>query len=97
MLSKDKRLAASEVRQIIKSGRSVRLGALSAKYEEAQSPKYAVVVSKKVASGAVERNALRRLVYNALPPALPRARVVLFVHSQSITPEDVIKICSQLS
>lgn len=97
MLAKKERLTASEVRQIIKSGRSARAGALSLKYEPAAEPQYAVVVSKKVAASAHKRNALRRLVYRSLPSALPRARVVLFVHSQSVTPEDVTNLCLQLS
>lgn len=97
MLPKRSRLTAQEVRDVMKAGRSARVLGLSAKIMPAASPKIAVVISKKVAPGAVERNRLRRLVYRSLPPPLPRARVVLFVQSAALTPEAVTQLCSQLS
>ncbi len=97
MLPKRARMSAIEVREVIKAGRSARVALLSAKYEASATPKVAVVISKKVAPGAVERNRLRRLVYRSLPSPLPPARVVLFVQSASLTPEAVTTLCSQLS
>ncbi|MBP7770514.1 MAG: ribonuclease P protein component [Candidatus Pacebacteria bacterium] len=97
MLPKRSRLSAADVRQVIKAGRSARGAGISAKYEPASSPQVAVVISKKVAHGAVERNRLRRLVYRSLPATLPRARVVLFVQSAKLDPEAITTLCSQLS
>jgi ribonuclease P protein component len=97
MLPKLSRLTAIEVRQVIKEGRSARVEGLSVKYAAAPASKAAVVVSKKVASGAVERNRLRRLVYSSLPSPLPSAHMVFFVQSAAVSPEQVAKLCSQLS
>lgn len=97
MLPKRARMSAIEVREVIKTGRSARVASLSAKYQASTTPKVAVVISKKVASGAVERNRLRRMVYRSLPAPLPHARVVLFVQSASLTSEAVTHLCSQLS
>ena len=97
MLPKRSRLSAAEVRQVIKTGRSARGAGISAKYEAASFPKAAVVISKKVAHGAVERNRLRRLVYRSIPSPLPPARMVLFVQSAQLDPETVTTLCSQLS
>ncbi|HEY4501891.1 MAG TPA: ribonuclease P protein component [Candidatus Paceibacterota bacterium] len=97
MLPKSSRLGAQEVRAVIQGGRSVRAEGLSAKFKASSTPKVAVVVSKKVVGGAVERNRLRRLVYQHLPEPLPRAHVVLFVLSSAFNPLQVAKLCSQLS
>lgn len=97
MLPKAARLSAPEVRNLIKTGRSARVDGLSAKYKAADTPKAAVVVSKKVAPRAVERNALRRLVYAHLPDPLPRAHMVLFVQSAQFDLKELTKLCSQLS
>lgn len=90
-------MSATEVREVMKTGRSARVPSLSAKYVASPTPKVAVVISKKVAPGAVERNRLRRMVYRSLPTPLPKARVVLFVQSASLTPEAVTTLCLQLS
>lgn len=85
------------MRAIIKSGRSLRADGISAKYQPGQALKVAVVVSKKVAPGAIERNRLRRLVYRSLPPSLPLVHVVLFVQSAALNSAQVATLCSQLS
>lgn len=96
MLPKRSRLRAAEVRQVIKTGRSARGAGISVKYEPASSPQVAVVISKKVAPGAVERNRLRRLVYRSLPSPLPSARMVLFVQSAKLDTGAILNLCSQL-
>lgn len=97
MLPKDSRLTAAQVRQVIKTGRPARGAGVSVKYEPSERPQAAVVVSKKVAKSAVERNRLRRMVYRSLPSPLPRARMVLFVQSAKLDPEAITQVCSQLS
>lgn len=84
MLPKRRRLTAAEVREVIARGRGRRGTALSVKILETNTPlRCAVVVSKKVARGAVERNRLRRAVYRALESVpLPKTgRAVLFVQA----------------
>jgi ribonuclease P protein component len=96
MLPKGARLSAHDVRMVIKNGRSIRTEGVSAKCL-AGAPGMAVVVSKKVAPKATERNRLRRLVYNALPSPLPSLRVVFFVMSKDLSPSQINTLCSQLS
>ena len=79
MLPKQARLTAREVRDTIASGRSLRASVLSAKYLPAQRLRASVVVSKKVARQAVERNRVRRAVYRALRNVEAHGTYVVFV------------------
>lgn len=98
MLPKKARLTAAEVREILKSGRSVRSGALSAKYKTAPHAKAAVVVSIKVAKSAVERNRLRRSAYLALRASMPKdVHVVFFLHKPELDPRELNSLCLKLS
>lgn len=104
MLAKKARLTASEVREILKSGRSARAGTLSVKYISstgslpAQTGKAAVVVSSKVAKTAVLRNRLRRSAYRTLRTALPRnIRAVFFLHKPLVDNAELTHLCSKLS
>ena len=98
MLPKRSRLTAQQVEEVLKSGKTARLAGLSAKYMPGASPKAAVVVSKKVAKGAVERNRLRRAAYAALARALPQDRhVVFFLHQPALDPAQLRSLCSKLS
>ncbi len=98
MLAKKQRLTAVEVREILKSGRSVRSATLSAKYLRGSGARAAVVVSTKVAKSAVERNRLRRAAYRTLREALPKnIRVVFFLHTPALNPEELTQLCLKLS
>jgi|SRR3989344_5031545 len=98
MLSKKQRLSASEVREIIKSGRSARAATLSAKFLPAKEGKAAVVVSAKVAKTAVLRNRLRRAAYQTLRTALPQhTQVVFFLHKPVLDPAELKALCLKLS
>ncbi len=67
MLPKKQRLSTEEVQEVITKGRSVRGTTLSIKYTENKGYFHAaVVVSKKVAKKAVDRNRLRRTIYMIL-------------------------------
>jgi ribonuclease P protein component len=79
MLPKQSRLTAGEVREVIAHGRSVRASVLSAKFVPAKQLRASVVVSKKVAKQAVERNRLRRAVYRALEKVKAEGIYVVFV------------------
>ena len=59
----------NHVNRVYKQGSSVRQGALSLKYRVAEGgshTKFAVVVSKKVAKNAVDRNRIRRRIFELL-------------------------------
>ena len=98
MLPKKARLGATEVREILKTGRSARVGGVSAKYVEASDARAAVVVSKKTAKTAVARNALRRRIYTTLDKTLPsRKHVVFFIQTNPFKTDDLVALCSRLS
>lgn len=98
MLPKKSRLTAAEVRDVLASGRSARAGALSAKYIKGRGAKAAAVVSSRVAKSAVNRNRLRRALYEALRTVLPRdTKVVVFLQKPAFDREDVATLCSKLS
>ncbi len=98
MLSKTNRLSATEVREILKSGRFVRLGTLSAKFKASPTSKAAVVVSTKVAPNAVARNTLRRAAYQVLRASLPKSvHVVFFLHKSALDPRELSSLCLKLS
>ncbi|MBX4192169.1 ribonuclease P protein component [Candidatus Parcubacteria bacterium] len=91
MLSHGARLRASEVRQIIKSGKSLRSAAaphVSLKYMQSPTFRAAIVVSKSIARTATERNRLRRAAYNALRELAPsfHAQAVLFIQKRPSSP-----------
>ena len=97
MLPKTKRLTSKEVREVLKMGKPIRAGAVSARYTKAPAAKAAVVVSTKVARSAVARNRLRRLGYRALATLPQRTHLVIFIHSKDVTQTDITTLCSKLS
>src|SRR3989344_3930583 len=98
MLSKKQRLSASEVREIIKSGRSARTATLSAKFVPGKGAKAAVVVSSKVAKTAVARNLLRRTAHKMLPPSLQKnPRAFFFLQKPILDPAELQQLCLKLS
>ena len=67
MLPRTARIGTQGLKEVISTGKSLRTIFLSIKYlSSGESLQCAVVVSKKVAKGAVERNCIRRAVYRAL-------------------------------
>lgn len=99
MLPRSRKLSASEVREILRMGKPTRGSRLLAKYREAPLSKAAVVVSKKVAKSAVERNKIRRELYAALVSALPQGKQVVFTVTSGGTDlvADITTLCSKLS
>lgn len=98
MLKKRARLTSLEVRAILKDGRSVRSGTLSAKFRPGSPKKAAVVVKTAVAKGAVARNRLRRSAYAALRTALPEGvHAVIFLNKPAVTQAEINDLCSKLS
>lgn len=98
MLSKHNRLTAREVREILKRGKTLRAPSLVAKYVSGTPAKFAVVISKKVAKKATERNKIRRAIYGALSPDALTSHVVLLVGKNSPDfSSDIKAICSKLT
>lgn len=64
-----------------------------------QSPHCLCIVSKKTAPSAVDRNRLKRLVYEELQKAwgkLPRRSIVVVVHQQSLRSQDIYVAIQEL-
>lgn len=97
MLPKRRRLTAKQVREVIKSGRTLREGAVSCKYLPAPEGAASMVASSKVAPKAVMRNALRRKGYQALPSPLPHYRMVFFIQRKDFDSTAIATLCSKLS
>ena len=81
MIKKRMRLRAAEVKETMKMGRLYRSAGVSVKFfPEKGAFRAAVVVSKSIARGAVERNRIRRALYRSLPhTSLPHGRAVFFI------------------
>jgi ribonuclease P protein component len=82
MLPKSLRLSAAEVKEVLAKGKSLKIGPFTAKYLDGRSPLgVAVIVSKKTAKKATERNSLRRKVYLEIEklPLPPQGALAVFV------------------
>lgn len=82
MLKKSKRLSAAEVKEVLKRGRSMRVGAYVAKLLPSSTPlRVAVIIPKKAAPKATTRNTLRRAAYRNLKtlPLPEKGLLALFV------------------
>lgn len=94
MLAKHARLRASEVKEVLIRGTSVRVkGApyLSVKFIREEGPfRAAVVVPKSISRGAVVRNRVRRAVYRALKSLSNSPRAVRAVFFVQKLPQDPI-------
>jgi RNase P protein component len=67
MFKKKRRLNAREVREVLKRGRSMRVGPYQAKFLSSETPlKVAVIVPKKGAPKATTRTTLKRRAFLAL-------------------------------
>lgn len=66
MLESSKRLSAKEVERLFASNTRVRGKYIELVYTKADDAKAAAIVSKKVATTAVQRNYHRRRIYHAL-------------------------------
>ena len=66
MVKKKQKLSRNDFSSLLKQGKRVHGSLFSLTYSKAQNVKVGVVVSKKVARKAVERNLLRRRVYAVL-------------------------------
>ncbi|MEK7612608.1 MAG: ribonuclease P protein component [Patescibacteria group bacterium] len=100
MLAKRARLRTSDVHEVLKKGKAVRLGTLaphlSMKFlSDTGAFRAAVIVSKSIARSAVARNRVRRAAYRALQalPSLRAARVIFFVQKLPAPPlESVLRV-----
>lgn len=84
MLSRHKRLRASEVEEVLSLGRSVRGGHLSMKFlQKKELLRVSAVVSKSLARKATLRNKLRRAVYDSIPASASKrtGHAIFFVRA----------------
>ena len=90
MLSRHKRLRASEVDTVLSRGKSIRGGHLSMKFLQNKEPfRLAVIVPKSLARKATLRNKLRRAAYDSIGTSLPpssKGHALFFVRSIPMTP-----------
>lgn len=96
MLPKRRRLSAQEVREVLKRGRTIRLGTVSARYYRASDSKVAVVVKTGLVKRAVDRNRIRRLSYNALRALPQKTHLVLFIQKKEFDPAEITALCLKL-
>jgi ribonuclease P protein component len=78
MLPKSKRLTTEEI-ESLSNGKSVFGTLISMRAIKSDTLKFAVSVSKKVAPLAVDRNRLRRKVYNSLPSLISEIKSPAFI------------------
>lgn len=82
MLPADKRLNRKEIEEVLKKGKTLSSSFFRVKYlGEQETFKAGPVVSKKVAKTAVERNTLRRAIYETVggfEPKLSNKHLAIF-------------------
>jgi ribonuclease P protein component len=105
MLSKKSRIGRRGLEEVLRAGKSFRTSYFSIKYLYSESAlQCAVVLSKKIAKKAVERNRVRRAVYRALAPhtSKRKGRMVVFVQNipqGTLTPlfaDDLVSVWAKL-
>jgi ribonuclease P protein component len=79
MVPKKKRVSSALFPILMKTGKVRSTPAFSLRLLPSEKPAHlAIVVSKGVAKGAVERNKIRRRWYSALMPMLPKTGTYVF-------------------
>ena len=108
MIKKESRLSKGEIEYLKRKGEKTESELFIARHGENQEKKskYCVIISKKLAAKAVDRNKLRRQIYEAIRQneiessgkmiALIPKKVVLEKNYQEIE-EDIIKILKNLN
>ena len=68
MIHKTKRLSKGEIEYLLKKGLEKKSKFFIARYQnnEDSSSKYCVIISRKISTKAVERNRLRRQIYESI-------------------------------
>jgi ribonuclease P protein component len=95
MLPKRQRLSTREVREVLKRGHSARAEFLSVKFIKTDTAlRAAAVVQKSVVRNAVQRNRLRRALYQALGGISPAAHLqgVFFVNRTPKPPQKLLPV-----
>lgn len=87
MLNKTQRLSTNRISWLLKKGFNFRNEYFSIKFHlnKSQNSRYSVVVSKKIAALATDRNLLRRQFYEIIrnsPERLPPADYIIMVRNQ---------------
>lgn len=82
MLSKKYRATTEDVIQAVKKGSTIHTPYFSLRVSNQKEipPRFSVVVSKKVASRAVERNTIKRRIRHAINPSTFPARKTFIIY-----------------
>lgn len=92
MLPSSRRLSIPLFKSVVDKGKLFHSPFFSAKMMRAEGPsRFSVVVSKKVAKNATDRNKIRRRMYSAL---IPFCKNVSGVHGVIMLKKEVIKASS---
>lgn len=70
MLKKSQRLTTKELEQVIMTGKVVHSTLFSVRFLSGSGKKFAAITPKKIIKTAVDRNFVRRKIYEALAPVV---------------------------
>jgi len=101
MLPKKNRLTTEEFKDVFKKGKRYSTTSLLCVYmnEEKKNAKktgISVSVTKKHYPRAVDRNRLRRLIYNCIPPIQIQKKVIILLRNKVLPKEEDI-LCKEVS
>lgn len=99
MLPKQKRLTVSEVEQIFAHGKTARTSLFLVRYIKTPSgiDKYAAIAPKKGFPKAVDRNTIRRRIYNTLRAYdMPLGISVVFIAQKAIGEASSLALTQEL-
>lgn len=85
MLSKGQRLTRSEFQAVFESGTRTGNSAFTYINKPAEEPKAAIVISKKLLPGAVDRNRFRRKLYNLIKKIGLTTTSIILVKKPALT------------
>jgi len=97
MLPKKKRITKDIFQTILKKGNIVSGSFFLFRYIKETSPKYAFVVSKKIAKTAIKRNSLRRKGYNVLRLYDLKSCAGIFFYKKEALSASVVEIKEEIN
>lgn len=101
MIKRDNRFRnRNDLLKVLRKGRNVRGDGFSVRTRPSNTPRVAVVVSKKVSKLAVTRNKIRRRIFETFRPILEAQDlgqdIVVIVHDASLAKNDFTRLQQQV-
>jgi ribonuclease P protein component len=99
MIAKEQRLAKRQIEYIQKKGSKFENKCFIVKHKDAlENGRYCIIISKKFASKAVERNKLRRQIYEAIRKNQPDSlsQNLILIPKKGITDKSFAEIESEI-